>query len=691
VSLPFLLEIGTEEIPDWMIIPALNQLLDMFQGLLDQNSLGGKVTSADATPRRLVLQAAGLVEKQSDTEELILGPPKSAGQGAAAGFAKKMSTTPDQLRVESTSKGEYFAFTKRSQGQATAAILARELPNLILKIQWPKTMYWNGKGTERFIRPIRWLVALLGSDVVPFEIAGVRSGRESVGHRILGKPSFPLTVENFAAELEANGVILSASQRRKKIEADFASLLDSKGLKAKPDPDLLHTLTYITEFPSAILGDFDSQYLELPQEVLVTVMRHHQKYLSVEDRDGNLAPHFIAVMNTAADPDGLVRHGNERVLRARFNDARFFWEHDNKRKLEDRLEDLKNVTFQAKVGSYYDKTQRVIDLALRVSQKILNVESNAVERAARLCKCDLTTDMVKEFTDLQGIVGGLYARAQGEPAPVWRAIYDHYKPVGSDDAVPSTIEGRVLAVADKLDTLRECFQVGLAPTGSKDPFALRRAAQGVVRICVEGKLDLWPADTEVFGQSAGFQEFLLDRVRHYFREVKGFKYDEVNFALHSQSLRDLPDIESRLEAFCDVRQRRPEDFRAIAGAFKRIRNILVHSLPAASIPRKADLPPGVMPVAVDETLLEPGAERELYSGYDALRDQVYLFAGRRQYVEALEAIASLRPNIDRFFDTVLVNVDDPKVRQNRFSLLLNLLTEFSEIGDFSEIVTERHT
>ena len=279
---------------------------------------------------------------------------------------------------------------------------------------------------------------------------------------------------------ESNGVILPAAERRDRIETGIAGLLADKNLRIKPDPDLLHTLTYITEFPTPILGSFDRSYLSLPHEVLVTVMRHHQKYLSVEDAEGKLAPHFIAVMNTAADPDGLVRQGNEKVLRARFNDARFFWDQDQKKKLEDRVEDLKSVTFQAKLGSYYEKTQRVV---------ALTKELGGSERAALLCKCDLTTDMVKEFTDLQGIVGGLYARAQGESEEVAQAIYDHYKPLSMEDELPATAAGRILSLADKWDTLTECLKVGMTPTGSRDPFGLRRAAQGIVRIIVEGRIN----------------------------------------------------------------------------------------------------------------------------------------------------------------------------------------------------------
>ncbi len=652
MSLPFLLEIGTEEIPDWMIVPALNQLQDDFQLLLDQYALGGKVNSVNATPRRLVLRAENLIERQLDTEELVSGPPKSAGPGAAAGFAKKLGTTPDQLITQTTPKGEYYFLTKRTQGQPTAAILARELPNLILKISWPKTMYWNGKGSERFIRPIRWLVALLGDSEIPFEIGGVHASNTTAGHRLLGRSSIMVTVGNFDEQLRTNGVILSADKRRDKIETEIAGLLSGNGLRVKPDPDLLHTLTYITEFPTAILGGFDSQYLELPSEVLITVMRHHQKYFSVEDTKGNLAPHFIAVMNTNADPDGLVRHGNERVLRARFNDARFFWQQDQKKKLEDRLPDLKNVTFQAKVGSYFEKAQRMVHL---VDQ--LGGNQNA-QRAALLSKTDLTTDMVKEFTDLQGIVGGLYAKAQGELEPVWRAIYDHYKPVSMEGEIPSTTEGRLLSLADKWDTLRSCFDVGLIPSGSRDPFALRRAAQGVVRIVVEGQVKF-----DFPGMGDDLREFMRDRTEYYFRDVRAFAYDEVR-ACMAAGWQDLLDLEARLKRVQSIRP--TPDFEPIAASFKRIKNILKQ----ASFYNAGPL---------DTALLEDGPERDLYH-------QV-----RRTQGEPLESrIGPLRPKIDLFFDKVLVNAPDARVRLNRLTLLQNLLTEFSTIADFSEIVTERN-
>ena len=652
MSLPFLLEVGVEEIPDWMLVPALNQLQDMFQTLIDQQALGGRVTSVDATPRRLVLRAEGLLDRQADAEELLLGPPKSAGAGAASGFAKKMGTSVDKLGVESTAKGEYFSFKKHTQGQSTTAILSRELPGLVLRIQWPKAMYWNGKGTERFIRPIRWLVALLNADVVPFEIAGVRTGNTTAGHRLLGKPGVPVTIADFEQQLSANGVILSSEVRRQKIELEIEALLQGTGLHVKRDADLLHTLVYITEFPAAILGSFDSQFLELPQEVLVTVMKHHQKYFSVLDTDDKLAPKFIAVMNTSADPDGLVRQGNERVLRARFNDARFFWQNDLKRKLEDRLHDLKSVTFQAKLGSYYEKALRMEALAGQLGD-------NTAVRAAKLCKCDLTTDMVKEFTDLQGIMGGRYAQAQGAPERLWRAVYEHYKPLSMEDSIPSTREGQIVALADKLDTLRECFRVSMIPSGSKDPFALRRAAQGVVRILAEGevKFSLRHEDRELL-------DFFRERVEYFFRDVRNHKYDEVR-ACMAAGWEDLPDLEARLQRVQAIRP--TPDFEPLAASFKRIKNILKQ----ADFTTAGDTQPA---------LLEAGPEQDLYNEY------------QRTAGQPLETrITAMRPKIDLFFDKVLVNAPDQAVRANRLTLLHNLLTEFSTIADFSEIVTEKGT
>jgi len=635
-----LLEIGTEEIPHWMIPSAISQLTSM--------PLFGVAPQVDATPRRLVVRATGLPDRTPDEVQVIKGPPLSAGDKAAAGFAKKQGVDLSVM----TKAGDYYELRKNVPGRAVRDILAETLPGIILGLQWPKTMYWTGGKTgPRFIRPIRWIVALLDNEVIPFEIAGVKSGNLTRGHRILGASSIPVTFENYQSALRDNFVILSAEERRSKIRTETAAL------GANPDADLLETLTYITEFPAAIKGDFDPSYLELPAEVLTMVMRHHQKYFSVESAPGKLAPHFVAVMNTSGDPDGLVKKGNERVLRARFNDARFFWDVDQQRTLEQRVDDLAKVTFQAKLGSYLEKTNRVVALAKDLGG------SDHAQRAALLAKCDLTTEMVKEFTDLQGVVGGLYAKLQNEPKATAQAVYEHYKPLSMEDSIPSTLDGQIVALADKLDTLVQCFRIGLVPTGSKDPFALRRAAQGVVRILAEAKLH-YKLDDLVSGELC---DFLLDRIQYYFREVRGFKYDEVNAVLAS-GCGTLTDVEARLTALAAVRP--TVNFEPLAASFKRIRNILKQ---AAFEPTQV----------LDQGLLEDGPESALHAGFVRVSDA----ARSSTYQEALEQIASLRPLVDTFFDKVLVNAKVERVRDNRLTLLHNLLTEFSTIADFSEIVT----
>jgi glycyl-tRNA synthetase beta chain len=641
-KLPFLLEIGTEEIPDWMIPGALENLRLNFEKL----DIPHETVTLDATPRRLVLRADGLPPKQADREERVQGPAKSAPAQAVAGFAKKNGVKPEDLGTETTPKGEYYVFVKKVPGRRTIDILSSGLPPAVLNLYFPKTMYWAGKSGPRFIRPIRWLVALLGEDIVPFEIAGVRAGALTSGHRRLGAREVAVTTADYERRLRDHYVILSAEERRNKISNELA------GVKFKPDNALLETLVYLTEYPTLITGAFDAQFLELPEEVLITVMRHHQKYFSVEDAEGKLAPQFVAVMNIPSDPQGFVRRGNERVLRARFNDARFFWETDQKKKLAERLADLAHVTFQAKLGTYLEKTERMKALA-----KQLGGDEHAV-RGAELAKCDLTTELVKEFTELQGVVGGLYARVQGEPEPVWQAVYDHYKPESMDDAIPRNRTAQIVALADKLDTLRGCFRVGLIPSGSRDPFALRRAAQGVVKIIVEGglkEIDLTDViDTPELG------EFMDDRIRYYFRDIRGFAYDEVNATMAVGSRR-LVDLESRLERI--QRLRSSPDFEPLAASFKRIRNILEQAKFTGA-------------GSIDESLIEPGPEHDLYDEY------------RRIAGQPIESVISrLRPKVDLFFDKILVNAPDARVRQNRLTLLNTLRAEFSKVADFSEIVT----
>lgn len=698
--LPFLLEIGVEEIPHWMIAPALADVERLFRAVLEENRLEAEGLRLDGTPRRLVLRCAALPARQADREELVMGPPKSAGEGAAVGFARKNGVEMASLTTETTQKGEYFALRRTVAGRETGAILAAALPALIAKIPWPKAMYWTGKDGERFIRPIRWIACLLGDEVVEFEFAGVKAGANTRGHRQMGADEIVFDHTNYEDRLRKNGVILSAAERKKKILDGIRKLLLGKDLMLASDQALLEDLAYLTEFPTPILGSFDEKFLDLPAEVLTTVMRHHQRYFTLQKADGSMAPHFIAVMNMKADRQGYVRKGNERVLEARFNDARFFWEVDQQKPLRERIEDLKSVTFQARLGSYHAKTEGIEAGATRMA-RMLDLDVAAVRRAASLAKTDLTTEMVKELTELQGVMGGLYAKSQDEPEAVWRAVYEHYLPQSLEDPIPATIEGRLLSMADKLDTLEGCFAIGIVPTGSKDPFGLRRAAQGVVKVLVEGRIalnlrELLTAGAEETHRTfaalaiAGYDDareadgtlkwsrqlwdFLLDRIRYYFRDVRKFQYDEVNAALAS-AWQTLPDLEDRLFALQMVRE--TENFEPLAASFKRIRNIL----------KQAHWSSGT----VNAALLEAGPERDLFDELSRLEPEVRQASQSRDYLRALQLMATLRDAVDRFFDSVLVNAPDADVRANRLAFLGRLLNEFSSIADFSEIVTTATT
>jgi glycyl-tRNA synthetase beta chain len=525
----------------------------------------------------------------------------------------------------------------------------------------------------------------MAGEVVPFAIAGVSSGSATQGHRRLSKAT-GVTVsgwKDYQQKLRGNHVILFAEERRQRIENEADTLVaaaSTQGRRVRKNPRLLKTLAYLTEFPTPLLGAFDSSYLSLPEEVLETVMLHHQRYFAVEEDSGKLAPAFVAVSNLDGDPDGIIRQGHERVLRARFNDAQFFWSNDQKKKLSERVEALRGVTFQAKLGTYHEKTQRTMRLAEELSSAIgLPAEAaGQARRAAELAKCDLTTELVGEFPELQGVVGGLYAKHQGEPAEVGDAIYDHYRPAGADDRIPRGPIGQIVALADKLDTLGGFFGLGMIPSGSRDPFALRRAAFGIIRILIEGGQALSiPRLCELAGageNQEALREFLFDRLRYYLRDVRGHNYDEVNAVLSASS--DVPlDALERVAAISQMRVL--PDFEPLAVSFKRIKNILEQAGGVDSFASGA----------VDEALLESGAEQQLYAAFAQVRDKVAGHKHNGAYAEALTAVASLRPAVDKFFDDVLVNAKEENVRRNRLTFLARLLREFSTIADFAEIVS----
>ena len=707
----FLLEIGCEEIPARMIDAASRELRERLNTLLLRERLepAGAISHLD-TPRRLAVLASGIPAAQPDITERVNGPSAHVaykdGQPtpAAHAFAKKVGVDVGNLEKVSTPKGEYLSATVTRKGRTAAEILAETLPKEISALYWPKNMYWRKRG-EVFVRPVRWLVAMLDEQVVPLELFGLAAGKTSRGHRIIASDSVAISKPSAYVEALRGAKVLGAAEREQVIrKALDAATRTIPGARWREDKPLLATVVNLTEFPSAILGSFDPEFLDLPEEVLVTVMRDHQKYFAIEDVNGKLLPHFLAVLNTAADSDGLIRHGNERVLRARFNDARFFWQTDQKQTLRQRVDLLRHVTFQKDLGSYYDKTMRVQRmaswLAETVKQSGMAIRPGVVHKAALLAKTDLTTELVKEFTELQGIVGGLYARVQrldedmkpDVQLAVSRAIYDHYKPESMEDDAPATVEGAVLSIADKADSIAGMFALGLIPSGSKDPFALRRQANGIVKTIAEHKLPLrlseimadarvryHGSEAEKKFSNASYPEsvrsFFRERLEFYLKDARGYAYDVVSAVLAVDS-DDVVDAVARAEAVSKVRG--SADFESISSAFKRMKNIM----------RQASEKTKVIALRVDPVGLQEESEKELAALIPQTAATVEKLRAARDYEGALLEIAKLRPAIDKFFDKVMVMVDDDNLRANRLALLQTVVKEFSTIADFSEIVTE---
>jgi glycyl-tRNA synthetase beta chain len=694
----FLFEIGLEEVPARMIAGAQAELERRVVELLERERLvaAGAAAKSFSTPRRLAVLVHGVAERQEDAAEELNGPSVKVAYKdgsptpAALAFAKKAGVAVEALKTVSTPKGEYLAATVIKAGRSSAEVIAEELPKELAGIYWAKNMYWRAGKPERFVRPVRWMIALLGDQVVPVEFGGKTAGKVTYGHRVLfGEAAIALEAPaKYEEALLTAYVIADVETRRQKIRKALDRVTRTvEGARWREDHDLIDTLTHLTEWASdrsVILGGFEPEYLSLPEEVLVTVMRDHQKYLAVEGTDGKLAPYFLAVLNTEASEaeQKIIRHGNERVLRARFNDARFFWEFDQRLPLTDRVKLLENVTFQKDLGSYAVKMGKVRALAAGLAELVARrgtrVDAAALEEAARLAKTDLTTELVKEFTELQGVVGGLYARAQGASAAASDAIYDQYLPASMEDAVPRTVEGSLLAIADKADTIAGMFGLGMEPTGSKDPFALRRAANGIVKILAESATAVPLTLSEIAGRAteneaveAKVRAFLVERVEFYLREARGQAYDVVKAVL-AAGADDVRDVLARAEAVSAVRS--SEDFEAVSAAFKRMKNILAQA--------KDDL-------GTDHDASKDAhpAQAALATASSTLLERVKAQSAKREYVPALEAIATLRPQVDAFFEQVMVMDPDVEVRRGRLSLLATIVRGFSEIADFSEIVT----
>jgi len=719
----FLLEIGTEEIPARMIASATEELQRRIGELVTRERLASATGSealpasveAFSSPRRIAVIARGLAASQPDVAEQLLGPGAAHAYKdgkptqAAIAFAKKVGVEVSELTTATTPKGEYVAANVVRKGKPALELLTELVPKEIAALYWAKNMYWRPGKPERFVRPVRWLVALLDGDIVPIEFGGITAGRTSRGHRILTHAPVTLSsAGDYAEKLRDFSVLPAYSEREHKIrKALDAAVRKVPGARWREDKGLLDTVVNLTEAPSVILGNFDREFLTLPEEVLVTVMRDHQKYFAVEDESGKLAPHFLAVLNTVTDAEGeaIVRHGNERVLRARFNDARFFWNTDQKLTLKDRVAMLKSVTFQKELGSYFDKATRTQHLGSLISAAVTEFypahRHGVVYKAALMAKCDLTTELVKEFTELQGIIGGLYLVHQaermelpeGSAIAIGEAIYDQYKPASMEDDCPRSLEGAVLAIADKADTIAGMFALGMIPSGSKDPFALRRAANGIVRTLVEHNIPIslkkLMADAlrqyhgsqaeSHFKATAQYEQnvaaFFRERLEFYLRDARGFAYDVTNAVLASGA-DHVVDALARAEAVAKVRG--SEDFAAIAASVKRIKNILRQATEAGKWSADSKFAP--QPADND-------AERVLAARTAELASSTAELCQQKKYDEALAALATIRRPLDDFFDKVMVMVDDEAVRSSRLCLLQTVATMFQSIADFSEVVT----
>jgi glycyl-tRNA synthetase beta chain len=691
MSAEFLLEIGTEELPSSFVTHALRSLGEGAAELVAQTRLGSDDLEINTlgTPRRLALTIRGLADRQPDRDDTVTGPPWSAAfdadgtaKRAATGFAKKHGVTVDALVKTATDKGDYVSAHVHERGKATHDVLSEQLPQLCQRISFPKSMRW-GLGEIAFGRPIHWIVSLLGNDIVEFRFANVTSGRRTRGHRFLAPAEFDLAnASDYRSDLETARVIVDIDERKSRMMSALHAAADQLGGTLEPDAFLADECVSLVEEPFVVPGGFDEAFLALPDEVVISVMRDHQRYFAVRRSDGGeLLPAYLNVVNTAEDPATIAK-GNDRVLRARLADARFFVEEDLKAPLADRLPKLDSVVFQSKLGSVGAKVRRIASNARALADSV-GADPVASEAAARICKADLETLIVYEFPELQGEMGRWYALREGMERSVADAIRDHYRPQGADDRVPNDPVSAVVAVADRIDTLVGCFGIGLVPSGSADPFALRRAALGIIRIALEGPIDIdlntlvtraqqaYSGDADLRPPDevhAALDEFFRGRMRAMLKGAYGG--DVVDACLGAWEGTSIRDLRTRIEAVSEVRI--APEFEALAVAFKRAFNITKES------PRGS----------VDPALLEDGAERELADRFTTVRDQIRGATEERRYADALKLVAQeLGAPIDRFFDEVFVMVDDSQVRDNRLRLLGEIADTVNGIAHLHQLGT----
>ena len=677
-----LFEIGTEEIPARFIPSAIKQLKENARSAFNQMGIPYDEIATFATPRRLVLYMKGLSERQQKRIKKVYGPPakvafdeKGRPTRAAEGFARSVGVSTEALNRESTEKGEYVYVEIHEGGVETKHLLPGILKDLVLSIHFPKTMRW-ADGDLRFARPIHWFVAILDGEVIEFEVDGIRSGNISRGHRFLSPEEFRVEdPQQYFSELKKRYVVLDQYERMEKILSDAEALAGSRAGMLLKDEELLEEVTFLVEYPRAVLCSFPEEYLTLPKELLVTVMKDHQRYFAVVNTKGDLLNSFVVVSNTTEDNDSTVREGAERVIRARFEDARFYYEEDTKRPLIERVQELKGVIYHEKLGSLYDKTQRILEIGLAISART-GAEPEKVKRASLLCKADLVTGVVREFPELQGVMGMYYCLRDEDPE-VARAVYEHYLPRHASDELPETPTGTTVAIADRVDTLVNFFSVGLKPTGSEDPFALRRAALGIITILLKKGIDL-PVeeliDTAVRVSkrqreplTEEIRQFFLQRIEHFFLSM-GYPHDlllAVRTGLLSRSLGATSALLKALREFRGVKEHTP-----LTVAIKRAFNIL----------GERDIP-----TEVKEHLLKEPQERRLYEEVKSLAEILPPLITEQRYDEALLRCVQLIEPINEFFDNVLVMDKDPEVRNNRLALLNKLRENILMLADLSKL------
>lgn len=684
-----LLEIGCEEIPAEDLFVLQDEIREKAVAAFKANRVPCKDAESQVTPRRLMLKLE-LADRQEDLQEVRMGPPRKVAVDATGkptqaglGFAKNLGVAFDQLKTVDTPKGEYLACEVRIQGKPTAELLAEMIPALVSSLPFKKYMRW---GTVDYVfgRPIRNLVLLFNREIVPLTIAGVHSGKFTFGHRFLGKSKIEIQAySDYSKKLEENGVILRFADRTAKISNELIREAQKSGGTLADDPELLRIMANEVEYPEVLKGSFSPEYLSLPQEILINAMRKHQKYFCILNSSGSLLPAFLAVLNThAANPDS-IREGHERVLVARLNDAIFFWKEDEKKKMADRVPSLERITYIEKLGSYKDKVNRMKHIGDAVVNQIGRQDlAGNLSLVQDLGKVDLATLMVGEFPELQGIVGGLYAKAEKYPDEIWQAIYDQYKPVSAEDSVPRGMLGALLSLTERIDTLAAGFTMNMIPTGSKDPYALRRLATGAVRILLEHGIDLnlqpvLDQALSLFSVKAklsreemlhGLMDLLGARFR-FLMEQKGIAQDYLDAVLNVEKQSPLS-AQEKLKALWSIRQ--SPDLIILARAFKRINNII-------SGQEDGDF---------DPELLQEDGEKRLAQVFGDLEFRVGQLIQERQYSDALEIMVTLGKEIDIFFDEVLVMAEDLKIRNNRIALLRRISDLYRRLADFSALQIE---